>query len=494
MASLKNKPFFSFFKLKKLDLLILKSFFGPFFVTFFIVLFVFTMQFYWVYMDDLIGKGLGVMMMLKLLLLMSATLFPLALPLGILLAAIMTFGNLGENFELVAIKSSGISLFRFMRPLIVFIAAVSVFAFLFNNYVIPVANLKSFSLLYDMRRQKPAVNIRAGIFNKEFDDYVIRVGQKDPDGQTIRDVVIYDMTGGRNNNNVVLAKDGRMYTTPDNKFMVFELHDGWRYEENNEEGDYQQTRMHFGTWYKMFDLSHFSFSRTQEDLFKGNEKMMNVGQLATNIDSLGQSYSISLKEVNSYFNPYFTAFRLKDNKDSVLNQRLAEGLSKDILAYDSSFLAAVPKEKRREIAESAETNLRNMHRLIEIVSNDSGLIKEKSDKFKIEWHKKYTLSFACMLLFLIGAPLGAIIRKGGLGMPVVIAIAFFIIYFIISSTGEKLAEQGALAPWYGMWLATGILLPIAFIIMWSARNDASIFSKEWYLRGWTKLKQLFVKR
>lgn len=443
-------------------------------------------------MDDLIGKGLGVVLMIKLLLLMSATLFPLALPLGILLASIMTFGNLGENFELVAIKSAGISLFRFMRPLVVFIGFVSIFAFLFNNYVIPVANLKSFSLLYDMRKQRPAVNIRAGIFNKEFDDYVIRVGEKDPDGQTIRNVVIYDMTSGSRNNNVVLAKNGRMYSTSDNKFLVFELHDGWRYEENNDEGDYQQTRMHFSTWYKMFDLSRFSFTRTQEDLFKGNEKMMNVGQLSYNIDSMKTAYKISLRELKAYFNPYFSAYNFKRDKDSLFFRTLSSGLMKAPFTYDSSFLRYIPETKRAEVARTVEMNLRNMHRLIDIVSNDGDLQQEKSNKFKIEWHKKFTLSFACMLLFLIGAPLGAIIRKGGLGMPVVIAIAFFIIYFIISSTGEKLAEQGAVLPWYGMWLATAILFPIALIIMVSARNDASIFSREWYLRGWNKTRKYFT--
>lgn len=442
-------------------------------------------------MDDLIGKGLGVLLMLKLLLLMSATLFPLALPLGILLASIMTFGNLGENFELVAIKSAGISLFRFMRPLIVFIGVISICAFLFNNYVIPVANLKSFSLLYDMRKQRPAVNIRAGIFNKEFDDYVIRVGEKGADGQTIRNVVIYDMTGGRDNGNVVLARDGKMYATPDKKFLVFELHNGWRYEENNEEGDYQQTRMSFGTWYKMFDLSSFSFTRTQEDLFKGNEKMMNVGQLSYNIDSMNVAYKVSLKELTAYFDPYFSAFNFKRDTDSTFFRRLSSGLAEAPFSYDSSFLRYLPEDKRVEVVRTAEMNLRNMHRLIDIVSNSGDLQQEKSNKFKIEWHKKYTLSFACMLLFLIGAPLGAIIRKGGLGMPVVIAIVFFIIYFIISSTGEKLAEQGAVSPWYGMWLATAILFPIALIIMVSARNDASIFSKEWYLRGWNKTRKYF---
>lgn len=445
-------------------------------------------------MDDLIGKGLGLMMMLKLLLLMSATLFPLALPLGILLACIMTFGNLGENFELVAIKSAGISLFRFMRPLIFFIGVVSLFAFFFNNYVIPVANLKSFSLLYDMRKQKPTVNIRAGIFNNEFDNYVIRVGEKDPDGQTIRNIIIYDMSNGRNNNNVVIAKDGKMYSTPDKKYLVFELHDGWRYEENNDEGDYQQTRMHFGTWYKTFDLSRFSFTRTQEDLFKGNEKMMNVVQLSNNIDSMKYALQTSIIQLNSYFNPYFSVFSLKIKRDSLLNQKLKTHLAAKTFIYDSSFFNHIPDEDRIRVAKTVDMNLRNMHRLVSIVSTDADVQQEKIDKFRIEWHKKFTLSFACMLLFLIGAPLGAIIRKGGLGMPVVIAIAFFIIYFIISSTGEKLAEQGAVAPWYGMWLATGILFPIALIIMVSARNDASIFSKEWYQRGWHKIKLLLSKK
>lgn len=483
-----KKKYFRFLFVKKLDSLIIRSFLGPFFVTFFVVLFVFTMQFFWVYMDDLIGKGLGVWLMLKLLLLMSTTLFPLALPLGILLASIMTFGTLGENFELVAIKSSGISLFRFMRPLIFFIGFISVFAFFFNNYVIPEANLKSFSLLFDMRRQKPAINIKAGIFNKEFDNYAIRVGEKDPDGQTIRDVLIYDMTEGRNNNNVVIAKYGKMYPTPDKKFLVFELHDGWRYEDKNDEGDYQQTRMHFGTWYKMFDLSRFSFTRTQESLFKGNEKMMNVSELSHNIDSMEQKHRIAAREISTYFNPYFTVLHTKRKEGSLLDKKLTEGLASDCSLYKNSFLEHLPKGQRKRVADIMDLNLRNMNRLVEIVSNDRKIQKESIDKFKIEWHKKFTLSFACMLLFLIGAPLGAIIRKGGIGMPVVIAILFFIVYFIISSTGEKLAEQGVVSPWYGMWLATGILLPIAFVIMVTARNDSNIFSREWYVRGWNKIR------
>lgn len=479
-------------RFKKLDYLILRSFMGPFFVTFFVVLFALTMQFYWLYMDELIGKGFGVWVTVKLMVLMSSTLVPIALPLGILLASIMTFGNLGENFELVAIKSSGISLYRFMRPLIVFIAAVSVLAFFFNNYVIPVTNLKSFSLLYDMRNQKPAMNIKEGMFNKEIDGYAIRIGKKDKDGQNISDIIIYDHTSGRGNDRVILAKSGKMYPTPDNRSLIFELRDGWRYEEDNRKGDHEQTRMHFAKWYKVFDLSKFAFTRTKEDLFKGNHEMMNVQQLGEQIDSFKSKEKMGYRDMSRYMEPYFSILR-GTGKDSALLAEIEAG--KDTLAsYKGSFLDLVRDSSRPKVTQVTESNIRNLQRMMDLVTNDTNVRKENINKFEIAWHKKFTLSFACFLLFLIGAPLGAIIRKGGLGMPVLIAIAFFIIYFIISSTGEKLAQQKAVAPWYGMWLATGILLPIAFAIMAAARNDSPLFSKEAYTRLWLGIRQAFTKK
>ncbi len=478
-------------RLKKLDYLILRSFMGPFVVTFFIVLFTLTMQFYWLYMDELIGKGFGILVTVQLMFYMSATLFPIALPLGILLASIMTFGTLGENFELVAIKSSGISLYRFMRPLIVFIGIISVLAFFFNNYVIPVTNLKSYSLLYDMRNQKPAMNIREGIFNKDIDGFSIRVGKKGKDGQTIKDIIIYDHTSGRGSDRVVLAKDGKMYPSKDKRYLIFELNDGWRYEEDNTENTHKQTRMHFGKWYKVFDLSKFAFTRTKEELFKGNNEMMNVGQLNRNIDTITDKLRLSVKDIDRYLNPYYTIYQ-KRKQDSALYKKVAAGKNK-ILAYRKDFFDLIPDSSKQRVAQTTEANLRNAERLITIVSLDTKLRTENLNQSLIAWHKKFTLSFACMLLFLIGAPLGAIIRKGGLGMPVVIAIGFFIIYFIISSTGEKLAQQSAVKPWYGMWLASAVLLPIAFIIMAAARNDSSIFNKEAYVRLWAKIKSLFVK-
>lgn len=479
-------------RLKKLDLLILRSFMGPFIVTFFIVLFTFTMQFFWLYMDELIGKGFGIFVTIKLMVYMSTTLVPIALPLGILLAAIMTFGGLGENFELVAIKSSGISLYRFMRPLTIFITVISISAFFFNNYIIPVTNLKAYSLLYDMRNQKPAMNIREGVFYTEIDNFAIRVGKKEKDGQTIKDIVIYDHSSGRGNDKVVLAKDGKMYPSKDKRSLVFELNDGWRYEEDNTDRKHAQTRMHFGKWYKIFDLSKFTFTRTKEDLFKGNNEMMNVGQLNKNIDSFNRKNEKAHDDVARYLMPYFVVFQ-KTHKDSVLSKSLLTN-STHTYNYKKSFFSNVPDSMRSEITQTVENNLRNMERLVSIVSTETEIRNISLNQYLIGWHKKFTLSFACMLLFLIGAPLGAIIRKGGLGMPVVIAIGFFIIYFIISSTGEKLAQQSAVAPWYGMWLATAILLPIAFIIMAAARNDSNIFNKEWYARMWNIISKPFRKK
>lgn len=479
--------------IKKLDILIIRSFIGPFVVTFFITLFVLVMQFFWLYMDELIGKGLGVWMIIQLLFYISSTLVPLALPLGILLASIMTFGNLGENFELVAIKSAGISLLRFMRPLVLFIIMIGGLAFLFSNNVIPYANLKALSLLYDLRNSKPAFNIRAGQFNKGIEGYSIRVGEKDEDGHTIRNVMIYDHSGGTGNNKVVLAKEGKMIPSPDKQYMIFRLKDGWRYEESeNGQNNEQQIRMHFRSWDKVFDLSSLRLTRTKEDLFKDSYQMMNVSQLNFMIDSMGRYYKHLAENVGSYVGPYITYFAKGPEKDSLVLKMKQH--TNAIVKYDTSFVQVINDTLRKRALELALSHARNAKGLIDITANDKKLQHDNFQKFNIEWHRKFTLSFACILLFLIGAPLGAIIRKGGLGMPLVIAIVFFVIFHIMSITGEKLAKAESLEVWMGMWMATAMLLPIAFILINQARNDSQIFSKEWYTRIWTKIVRLFVPK
>lgn len=440
------------------------------------------MQFFWLYMDELLGKGLGAWMIIQLLFYMSTTLVPLALPLGIVLASIMTFGNLGENFELVAIKSAGISLLRFMRPLFFFIVLISGLAFLFNNSVIPYANLKALSLLYDLRNSKPAFNIKAGQFNNDIENFSIRVGYKDNDGRTIRNVLIYDHSSGMGNDKVIIAKEGEMLSSPDKSFMIFRLKDGWRYEEYIDKSgkeNYEQVRMHFKQWDKVFDLSSFKIQRTNQDLFKNAYQMMNVGQLSGEIDSMERYFNKIPDKVGNYLSPYLVMVN-KEQKDT-LPEMLA-AVKTPARTYDTSFINYIPDSMRQRVLQMASTQVRSSKNLIEITVADKNIKEMSYTTYKVEWHRKFTLSFACILLFLIGAPLGAIIRKGGLGMPLVVAIAFFVVFHITSITGEKLARSETLDTWAGMWLSTAMLLPIALILIQQARNDSQIFSKEWYVR------------
>jgi lipopolysaccharide export system permease protein len=476
--------------IKKLDILIVKSFIGPFVITFFVTLFVLVMQFFWLYMDDLIGKGLGLWMIIQLLFYMSTTMVPLALPLSILLASIMTFGNMGENFELVAIKSAGISLLRFMRPLLFFIILVGGLAFVFNNNVIPVANLKALSLLYDLTNSKPTLNIRPDEFNNEIEGYSIRVGSKDKDGRTIHNVIIYDQSSGTGNTNVILADKGTMI--PDGSNLIFRLQNGWRYEEmtRNGQGDYDQMRMYFKSWDKVFDLSSFKLNHTNQDLFKGAYQMMDVNQLGKGIDSMKRTENRVANNVSAYLSPYITWYTTGKEKDGLL-----KGLREDkkpLIKYDTSFLDAVPDSLRTRVIQISTSSTRNLKGLMDVTAADKKLQDDNFIKFQVEWHRKFTLSFACILLFLIGAPLGAIIRKGGIGMPLVIAVAFFVVFHITSVTGEKLAKSGSLPAWMGMWMATAMLLPIAFFLINQARNDSPIFNKDWYIRLWRRFKTVFA--
>jgi len=483
--------------IKKLDILIIRSFIGPFIITFFVTLFVLVMQFFWLYMDELIGKGLGIWMILQLLVLMSATLVPLALPLAILLAAIMTFGNMGENFELVAIKASGISLLRFMRPLLLFIIGIASLAFVFNNTVIPVANLKALSLLYDLRNSKPTLNLRAGQFNNEIQDYSIRIGEKDKDGRTIRDIMIYDQTAGLTNTNIVIAKQGVMIPSPDKQYLIFRLRDGWRYEQTQAGGDghaHTQTRMHFGQWDKVFDLSGFKLNRTNEDLFKNAYQMMNISQLNMNIDSMKHTNVRRADNVKVYLSPYITILA-GDQVGKTLNGKLAKKAVTDTLrSYTGSFINLISQKQRAHIMDLVSNNFRNTRSLLDISSSDNRIQIDNLLKFIVEWHRRFTLSFACILLFLIGAPLGAIIRKGGLGMPMVVAVAFFLLWYIISLVGEKLSKSGAVPAVFGMWISAIILMPLAIVLIQQARNDSQIFTKEWYLRAWNRVRGLFSKK
>ncbi|GAA4459215.1 LptF/LptG family permease [Rurimicrobium arvi] len=475
---------------KKIDILLIRSFLGPFVVSFFVMLFVLVMQFFWVYMDELIGKGFGIGLILQLLFYMSATLVPLAIPLAVLLASIMTFGALGENYELIAIKSAGVSLLRIMKPLFLLMVAISGFAFFFSNNIIPIANLKALTLLYDLRNSKVTLSLREGQFNKDISGFAIRIGSKSKNGDTIRDVIIYDVSAGAGNDKMVIAKSAELLPVPEKRALIFRLKDGWRYEEaQNGRGanSYSQTRMSFKQYDKVFDMSGFTVRKSDENSMKNGQTMMNISQLTHQIDTIGRN---KLREVNRYSSEMKTYYSFQgDQKKTLMNKVAVAAVAKSL--PDSGLLAQIPDSVRKRAIELAQAQARSVKLYSEITSKMFDVFNDSIVAYKIEIHRKFSISFACMLLFLIGAPLGAIIRKGGIGLPLIVAVIFFVAYFITSQTGETLSESKKLPPYMGMWLSTVALLPFAVIFIRAAMNDSKMFSKEWYMRVVGMVRSVF---
>lgn len=473
--------------IKKLDKLIIKAFVGPFIATFFITLMVLVLQFFWLYIDDFVGKGLSTGIILEFIWYQSAALVPLALPLSVLLSSLMTFGNLGESFELVAVKSAGISLIRFMRPLLIVTVLICAVAFSFSNYIIPVANLKSKTLLSDIVYAKPAFDLKEGVFYDKINGYSIKIGVKEKNDSIIRDVIIYEQNNSLQDN-FMIAESGVMRISPNKRFLEFHLKNGMRYEERgdriNTKTDY--VRIKFKEYKKQFDLSSFQFSRTADSINKNHERMLSLRQLDKSLDSLEKNKSVYIKNIKTGLFSSFTFNTLLDSSwkmpDSLLKVK-AKSLNEILPDSAESLIAQLASSK----ASSAKLNLDNF--IGEIV-NKNRTIKSH----KIEWQKKLALSFTCMVLFLIGAPLGSIIRKGGLGTPLVFAIIFFVLFFFINRTGEQLAKTDAMSAFGGLWLANLVLLLIGFFLTYKARKDAQLFNKEFYFRFLKKLKLRFKER
>lgn len=450
------------------------------------------MQFFWLYMDELIGKGFGVLLILKMLVYMSTTLMPLAFPLAVLLASIMTFGNMGENFELVALKASGVSLLRIMRPLFIVMIGISAIAFFVSNNVIPIAHLKAYTLLYDLRNSKVSLSMREGQFNNEIQGYSIRIGSKSKDGKSIKDIIIYDQSQGMGNDKMILAKEGEMISSPDKRYLIFRLKDGWRYEEaiNGKGGQnsYSQIRMHFKESDKVFDMSSFKVQNTDENTMKGGQAMMNVAQLRAEIDSIHRSRPYEAERYNYELKNYLS---VKSDYAKELKNKIP---SKTPSLYKGLFLSRVPDSLKQQVVDIAESQARSTKLFTDVSAKTFEINNDKLTNFLIEFHRKFSLSFACLLLYLIGAPLGAIIRKGGIGLPLIVAVVFFVAYFITSKTGENLATTKDVPPYFGMWMSSLMLLPFAFIFIRAALNDSKMFSKEWYTRNFGVVVQLFRKK
>jgi lipopolysaccharide export system permease protein len=455
--------------MKKVYLLVLKSYLGPLILTFFVAVFILLMQFLWKYIDDLVGKGLEWYIVLELLFYASSTFVPLALPLAILLSSIMTFGNLGEHYELVAMKSSGISLWKIMRPLIILSIVISGIAFYFSNNVLPIANLKFKSLLYDVRKQKLAFDITEGIFYDGMEGFVIRVGKKEKDDRTIRDVMIYNHLDKKGNTELTVAEYGMMDATPDERFIIFNLFNGYSYQEQHKQKYYRHNRQFqktkFAEQYRKFDLSGFAMQRTDENLFKNNYSMLNIAQLKYTIDSLGLQYKkrkVDFSENFSKHHPNYTAIDSATFYSFVENDSVIDPFE------------SLSKGDKIRVIERALNKARAVKSNIEWHISDYEGKRLWLAKHMVAWHKKFTLSFACLVLFFIGAPLGAIIRKGGIGLPVVMSVLFFVIFHIITITGEKSALAGAVQIEYGMWIASFILLPLGIFLTIKSTSDSPL--------------------
>jgi lipopolysaccharide export system permease protein len=437
-------------------------------------MFVLLMLFLFKYIDDLIGKGFQWYIILELMMYNSATNVAMALPLSVLLSSIMTYGSLGENYELVAIKSAGISLRRAMYPMMIVVVILSIAAFAFSDYMLPVANLKYYSLLYDARKQKSADLLPENIFSNRFPGYSIRVKRKDADGQTLHDIMIYSKGKQESNQVVTFAKSGLMYRTKDDLFLVLRLKDGVRYEEDAGSEGYnprqQLRRFRFKETEQKFSLDDFKMQRTDQNEFRNASMMMNLRQLQHFVDS-------AHKEVDSNANVNYTLLSPYIKYTSVPSKSAAV---KKVIPADSIKITSI----------SEKTNMYNnalseVHQIQEVLKNRTDRHKETSKsirRYVMEYQKKFTLGAACIVLFLIGAPLGAIIRKGGLGLPVVVSVIFFLIYYIIGTIGEKSAKEGDLSPLIGAWISIVVLFPIGLFLTYKAATDSALFDADIYKR------------
>jgi lipopolysaccharide export system permease protein len=573
---------------KKLDILIIKAFIGPFLATFFVTLFVLVLQFMWLYIDDFVGKGLDTFTVLRMLMYVAATTVPLALPLAVLLSSIMTLGNLGETYELVAIKSAGISLLRFLSPLFFVSIGITIVAFYFNNDVLPYANLKMNTLKYDIIVSKPAFAIKEGVFYDKIEGFVIKIGKKERDDSTIRNVVIYEQNTNGLQDNMIIADSGTMVVSPDKQSLIFTLRDGSRYQEKGERGSTgtDLIRTSFHTYKKILDLSSFRMNKTEDSTFKDNYQMKSVIQLAKMIDSikgvrdrythqaaLGVARSLQFasyldttgwdavekkRAYSKYLLPidsvrdtlrreWAVALRRQDStdraQDSIRKKQDSQRLAQQALdkerrksdpkgaapasagsappgaagtaagpvaapapgqapVYAASRISKTPPEPRFSDLVPDSVRLNVMDKAINMISSAKVVVIQPAALYTNEkktllhheeaWHEKFTMAVACLVMFLIGAPLGSIIRKGGIGMPLVFAVIFFVIFFLLNNFGRKFVGQAVLSPPAGMWMPTYVLTPIGLFLIYKALNDSQLFNKEFYFRLTKKIRPLFT--
>ncbi len=447
------------------------------------------------YIDDLAGKGLELKIIAELLFQFSLSFVPMALPLAVLLAALMTFGNMGEYSELTALKSSGIPLQRIMSPLIILMLFLVVLSFFFSNFILPYSNKQARGLLNDIRHKRPDINLQAGSFNNDIDGFSIKITSKDQITNRLDNLIVYDHRDRKGNISVIVADSGYIKITPDETALIMNLYNGYSFTELEEEKPaidekrYPSRKDKFKEHTLVLALSGFELERSGQDMFASSSWRMNMSQLAYFIDSLGKRHSAKeIRQVGDFAtNKIF--FEKQGSKSSTHKYIPGSPRSFDTKAIFDSLTA---QEKLTVLSRTIE-NLKDAN--VTLTNNEESLKAEIRiiKRYEVDWHKKLTLPVACIVFFFIGAPLGAIIRKGGLGTPAVISIFFFVIWYVISLSGEKLVEEDLVSGVAGMWASSYILLPIGIFLTYKASNDSVIMNIDTYLLFFRKIKDYIYR-
>ncbi len=473
-------------RIKKLDIFIVKSFFMLFIGTFFICLFIFMMQFLWRYVDELVGKGLEMSVMAQFFFYSALTLVPVSLPLAVLLASLITFGNFGERYELLAMKAAGISLLKIMRPLAFFVCGLVGVSFYFQNVVGPIAQAKLGTLILSMKQKSPELDIPEGVFYSEIKDYNLKVAKKNRKTGMLYDVLIYNMKDGFENAHIIYADSGRMEMTADKQHLWLHLYSGDLFENLKAQSMKSQNvpyrRESFREKHTLIEFDS-DFNMADESIMSNQSSAKNMTMLQASIDSMkvlgdsiGRQYYREVAEGN--FRPSYGLSK----EDTVKIENA------DIQEYNvDSLYAAASLTQKQKVLSSATSRAEN-------VSSDLSFKKytmENNDyairKHKTEWHKKITISLSCLLFFFIGAPLGGIIRKGGLGMPVIVSVLVFIIYYIIDNTGYKMARDGKWIVWMGMWTSSAVLAPLGIFLTYKSNKDSVVLNADAYINWFKKI-------
>lgn len=502
-------------RIKRLYIFIVQTFLPVFFMTFGICLFIVLMQFLWRYVEDLVGKGLETTVLAELFFYAALQFIPMALPLALLLASLMAFGNMGERLELLAIKASGVSLLKAMQPLIILVGAIAIGAFFFQNEGLPRINVKFRSLLISIKQKSPELDIPEGSFYSVIPDYSIYVKKKDPETKMLKDVMIYQTSEGFNNMSVFVCDSALMKMSEDKTFLLLDLYDGQRFA-NFRQADIKNTSRHSNNQFVPYSRENFKtkkiiipfnagFDRMDESALEGTQISKNIVELGRSIDSMtvfidslnkrdratiGERTYLSYKADRKYSRTV-EAESANDTAHSSDNKKDTIPATVPIvpLDFDSLLNSYSRDEVSQYYATAANEAENNRYNIIEGIQKKT--IQKNLRMHKVEWHRKFVLSFACLVFFFIGAPLGAIIRKGGLGMPVVVSVALYIVYYIVDNIGYKMARDAVWEVWQGMWLSSAVFFPLGVFLTYKAMNDSALFNPEAYDKFFRKI--LFVK-